>query len=123
VPDATQDPPVEEQRFFRDDWYGEELAGRHYVRCDFHEVDFSEALTRNSVFTDCVFGNVRFNASRHTDSAFTGCAFKRCNFFDAEFTGCKLVGATFTECELRPLRVTGGDWSFAGLAGADLRSV
>ena len=33
MPEATQ----EDQRFFRDDWYGEEITGRHYVRCEFHE--------------------------------------------------------------------------------------
>lgn len=64
-----------------------------------------------------------FNASRHVDSAFTRCAFRRCNLFEAEFDGCKLVGSTFAECDLRPLRVTGGDWSFVALTGADLRGV
>src|SRR6266511_177251 len=124
--EATQEQapePVTGERFAREDWYADELAGRRYVECEFHEVDLTEAVVSGSVFTDCVFGNVRFNAARITDSAFTGCAFKRCNFFDAEFVRCKLVGSTFSECSMRPLTVTRGDWSFVGLPGADLRDV
>jgi uncharacterized protein YjbI with pentapeptide repeats len=103
------EPESVETVFHKEDWYGDELTGRRFTRCEFREVDFTEASTRGVVFTDCVFGNVRFNASRHTDSAFTGCTFKRCNLFDAEFTGCKLVGSGFEQCTLRPLRVLGGD--------------
>jgi len=113
--------PVEDEIFRNEDWYAEEITARLYTRCSFSEIDLTESITRGAVFTDCSFGNVRFNASKHTDSAFTGCTFKRCNLFDAEFEGCKLVGSSFTECELRPMRVLGGDWSFAGLPGADLR--
>ncbi|GHJ48767.1 hypothetical protein Cs7R123_61090 [Catellatospora sp. TT07R-123] len=113
---------VTEDAVFRDeDWYGDEFAERRFVRCSFHEVDLTEAVTRGAVFEQCVFGNVRFNASHHTDSAFLRCTFTRCNLFEAEFTGCKMVGSTFTECVVRPLRVVGGDWSFVGLSGADLR--
>lgn len=43
--------------------------------------------------------------------------------FEAEFSGCKLVGSTFAQTSLRPLTVTGGDWSFVALPGADLRGV
>lgn len=105
------------------DWYGEELADRAYQKCVFLDVDLTEAVSQGARFEECTFGNVRFNASRHTDSAFLRCVFTRCVFFDAEFTGCKMVGSRFVECELRPLRATGGDWSFVGLAGADLRGV
>ncbi|GAA2701202.1 pentapeptide repeat-containing protein [Micromonospora olivasterospora] len=113
--------PIEDVTFRHEDWYGEELADRHFVRCEFFHVDLTEAVSRGAVFTDCTFGNVAFNASRHTDSAFARCAFKRCNFFEAELTGCKLVGSSFAQCDLRPLRIDGGDWSFAVLPGADLR--
>ncbi|WP_405094636.1 pentapeptide repeat-containing protein [Micromonospora sp. NBC_01412] len=113
--------PTEDVTFRHDDWYGEELVDRHFVRCEFFHVDLTEAVSRGAVFTGCTFGNVAFNASRHIDSAFTRCVFKRCNLFDAEFTGCKLVGSSFEECDLRPLRIDGGDWSFVALPGADLR--
>lgn len=117
------EPAETELVFRREDWYADEFTGRRFERCEFHEVDLTEAVTRGVSFIDCVFGNVRFNASQHVDTAFTGCTFARCNLFDAEFSGCKLVGSRFTECSLRPMRVLGGDWSFTGLAGADLRGV
>jgi uncharacterized protein YjbI with pentapeptide repeats len=113
--------PVEEETFRDEDWYGEDLADRTYTRCQFFHVDLTEAQSRGAVFTECTFGNVLFNASRHADSAFLRCTFKRCNLFEAQFTGCKLIGSGFHESILRPLTVTGGDWSYAGLAGADLR--
>jgi uncharacterized protein YjbI with pentapeptide repeats len=113
---------IEDESFTGEDWYAEEMVDRAYVRCSFSDVDLTEASTRGVRFEDCQFFNVRFNASRHTDSAFLRCAFRRCNLFEADFTGCKLVGSTFHESQLRPLSVTGGDWSFVGLAGADLRA-
>jgi fluoroquinolone resistance protein len=113
--------PVADEAFKDIDWYGEDLGDRAYTRCQFFHVDLTEATSRGAVFTECTFGNVLFNASRHADSAFIRCTFKRCNLFEAEFTGCKLIGSGFPESTLRPLAVTGGDWSFVGLSGADLR--
>ncbi|SOD71482.1 uncharacterized protein YjbI with pentapeptide repeats [Jatrophihabitans sp. GAS493] len=108
--------------FSRDDWYAEEIVGRSYTDCQFHQIELTEAVLQNCTFTNCIFGNVSFNASRHVDSAFLGCTFRRCNFFDVEFSGCKLLGSTFEQsASLRPMRVIGGDWSFVVLAGADLR--
>jgi fluoroquinolone resistance protein len=114
---------VEGESFRNEDWYAEELLDVHYRGCEFHHVDLTEAWSRGAIFEECVFGNVRFNASRHTDSAFLRCTFKRCNLFEAEFTGCKLTGSVFHQSTLRPLRVIGGDWSFVGLPGADLRGI
>ena len=105
--------PIADESFSGIDWYGEDLADRAYTRCQFFDVDLTEAQSRGAVFTECTFGNVQFNASRHTDSAFIRCTFKRCNLFEAEFTGCKLVGSGFLESTLRPLVVSAGDWSFA----------
>jgi fluoroquinolone resistance protein len=113
---------IEDESFTGEDWYGEEMADRAYVRCTFSDVDLTEASTRGVRFEECQFFNVRFNASRHADSAFLRCAFRRCNLFQADFSGCKLVGSTFHDTSLRPLTVTGGDWSFVSLAGADLRT-
>jgi uncharacterized protein YjbI with pentapeptide repeats len=114
---------IEDTSFRNEDWYGDEITDRSYTRCAFFDVDLTEALTQGVEFKECSFGNVRFNASRHTDSAFLRCTFKRCNFFGAEFTGCKMIGSTFEQSALRPLRVTGGDWSYVALPGADLRGI
>jgi uncharacterized protein YjbI with pentapeptide repeats len=113
--------PVVDESFNDVDWYGEDLGDRVFTRCQFFHVDLTEATSRGAVFTECTFGNVLFNASRHVDSAFLRCTFKRCNLFETEFSGCKLVGSGFHESIVRPLTVDGGDWSFAVLAGADLR--
>lgn len=113
---------IQDEKFSDEDWYGEELDGRAYSKCTFREVDLTEAANRGSTFEECTFGNVKFNASKHASAAFIGCTFLRCNFFDAEFDGCKLVGSTFKECVVRPLRVSGGDWSFVSLSGSDLRN-
>ncbi|GAB4059715.1 pentapeptide repeat-containing protein [Catellatospora paridis] len=114
---------TEDASFSGEDWYGDELEDRHFLRCTFRDVDMTELSSRNAVFEECVFGNVKFNASRHADSAFLRCSFLRCNLFEAEFTGCKLTGSVFEQCTLRPLRVIGGDWSFVNLSDADLRGV
>ena len=39
----------------------------------------------------------------------------------ATMARCKLVGSTFDTCRFDSLTVEGGDWSFVGLAEADLR--
>src|SRR4029450_7602547 len=121
--EASVDGVIADESFHGEDWYGEPLADRAYTRCTFTDVDLTEAHSRGTVFEECHFSLVRFNASRHTDSAFLRCTFQRATLFEATFTGCKLTGSTFDQCELRPLRITGGDWSFVGLAGADLRGV
>src|SRR5262245_19051725 len=118
MPDQSSDESVNDE-----DWYGEELTDRTYTRCTFANVDLTEASSRGAVFEECVFRNVRLNASRHVGSAFLRCTFNRCTLFEAEFTDCKMVGSAFHESALRPLRVTGGDWSFVAMPGADLRGV
>jgi fluoroquinolone resistance protein len=114
---------IEDESYRDEDWYGEHLTERAYARCTFSQVDLTESITQGCVFTECTFDNVSLNSSRHTDSAFLRCTFTNCNLFEAEFIGCKMVGSSFHATALRPLRVTGGDWSFAGLAGADLRGI
>ncbi|MEV0732758.1 pentapeptide repeat-containing protein [Polymorphospora sp. NPDC050346] len=114
---------VEGREFADEDWYGEDMVDRVYSGCTFRRVDLTEATTRRVTFTGCTFANVRFNASRHHDTALVRCVIERSELFDAEFTGCKLTGSTITDCGTRPLRVTGGDWSFVTLTGADLRGV
>lgn len=104
-----------------EDWYGHELNADEYARVGFRNVDMTEVVNQGSTFTECTFRGVRFNASRHTVAAFLNCTFAECVFFDAQFEGCKLVGSQFVRCSFDLLKVDGGDWSFVGLAGADLR--
>jgi fluoroquinolone resistance protein len=112
-----------EKTFSGEDWYGEEMVQRVYRGCTFTDVDLTEASTSRCTFEECHFRNVRFNASRHADSAFLRCVFARCNFFEAQFDGCKLTGSQFLDCDLRPLTITGGDWSFVAIVGGKLRGV
>lgn len=119
----TGEPPIADAIFSGDDWYGDEMTDRRYLRCVFEDVDLTESTIHGCAFTECTFGRVRFNASRHADSAYLRCTFVRSNLFEAEFTGCKLVGSTFQDCTLRPLRIVRGDWSFVSLVDADLRGI
>ncbi|MFF8290979.1 pentapeptide repeat-containing protein [Streptomyces sp. NPDC016309] len=107
-----------------EDWYARELGpGTTYTGCTFYDTDFTEVVNEGAVFDECVFSGVRFNASRHTGAAFTNCSFRGCGFFDTRFERCKVVGSRFERSTFGLLEVTGGDWSFAGLRGADLRKV
>ncbi|MEV6963854.1 pentapeptide repeat-containing protein [Hamadaea sp. NPDC051192] len=114
-------PPPTESTLRGLDWYGEDLTGQTHTRVAFVEVDLTEAIGQNATFTECTFRGVKFNASVHTDAAFINCTFTQCGFFDVSFTGCKLVGSMFDGCAYDLMTVTGGDWSFVGLPGADLR--
>jgi uncharacterized protein YjbI with pentapeptide repeats len=106
-----------------DDLYGEDLTGRSESRVLYVDVDLTESTsTAGLVFEECVFRTVTFNASVHTGAAFINCTFATCNFFDASFVDCKMVGSTFDRCKFDRLSVEGGDWSFVGLPGADLRN-
>ena len=103
------------------DWDDEDPSGQTYRRVLFVDSDLTEVENRGGVFEECTFRGVRFNASTHTDAAFVNCTFVRCSLFDTTFTGCKLVGSFFDDCTYNLLKVSGGDWSFTGLPGADLR--
>jgi fluoroquinolone resistance protein len=103
------------------DWDGRDLSGERHEKVAFIDVDLSETVDDGGVFTECAFRGARFNVSRHANAAFVNCTFTRCSFFDATFAGCKLVGSMFDGCTFGLLEVDGGDWSFTGLPGADLR--
>ncbi|WP_424638995.1 pentapeptide repeat-containing protein [Embleya sp. AB8] len=123
---VSPEPPIpDEGLVIRDeDWYGKELTDTaKYTRYSFLDTDWTEVVNEGAVFDECTFAGVRFNASRHTGAAFTNCTFKRCTFFDTRFTDCKLVGSLFQQCTYTLFEVSGGDWSFVGLPGADLRQV
>ncbi|WP_229868915.1 pentapeptide repeat-containing protein [Streptomyces inusitatus] len=113
--------PDEERIVRGEDWYGRELSGERFVRYTFYDMDWTEVVNDGAVFDECTFSGVKFNASRHVNAAFTNCVFKGCGFFDAAFEQCKGVGSLFQRCTFGLFKVVGGDWSFAGLPGADLR--
>ena len=106
-----------------EDWYARRVTGETHRQVAFVDIDMTEVVTESTVFDDCTFRGVRFNASRHSESAFLNCTFRSCTFFDTSFVRCKMVGSTFDRCTFSSLEVVGGDWSFVGLAGADLRKV
>jgi len=112
-------PPETEVR--NEDWDGRDLSGETHPRMAFIDVDLTETTGAGAAFTDCTFRNCRFNCSRHRDAAFTNCTFANCDLFDVRFTAAKFVGSSFTRCSFNQLTVVGGDWSFVGLAEADLR--
>jgi fluoroquinolone resistance protein len=117
---GTQAPPTETD-VRGADWYGDDLSGQEHTRVAFSGVDLSEATDVGAVFTECAFRDCRFNLSEHTDAAFLNCTFTGCSFFQATFVDCKFVGSMFDRCTFDLMTVRGGDWSFVGLPGADVR--
>lgn len=105
------------------DWYARELSGETHDRVLFTDLDLTEAKLQGMTFNECVFRRAQFNCSVHRDGAFVNCTFTNCSFFETSFTECKLLGSTFDRCTFDLMRVTGGNWSHAGLAGADFRKV
>ena len=103
------------------DWYGTDISGQSHTRVKFVDLDMTEVTNRGAVFTECTFRKARFNASVHTDAAFLNCTFGGCNFFDTRFTECKLTGCVFDRCTFDVMKVVGGNWSWVGLPGANLR--
>lgn len=104
------------------DWYGADISGQSHTRVKFVNLDMTEVTNNGAVFTECTFRGARFNASVHSDAAFVNCTFGGCTFFDARFNQCKFVGSMFDRCTYDVMKVVGGNWSFVGLPGADLRT-
>jgi fluoroquinolone resistance protein len=119
---AAGDVPAAGDEVREEDWDGRSIDGLTYSGVSFIDVDMTELRSHGCAFTDCHFRQVRFNASRHVDSAFVNCTFTQCGFFDSRFENCKMIGSTFTRCTFSTLTADGGDWSFVGLAGEDIRS-
>lgn len=103
------------------DWEGEDLSGQEHERVLLRSVDLTDAVSRGASFVQCTFRECRFNGSKHVGTGFVNCTFDRCAFFDTTFEDCKMMGSRFQRCSLDLLVAKGGDWSFVGLAGADLR--
>jgi hypothetical protein len=103
------------------DWVGADLTGDVHEQVLFQDAEFSEATADGAQFTDCTFRSAQFVGAQFTNVAFENCTFVRCSFVNAQFMGCKFIGSTFDGCEFAQTRVEGGNWSFVGLPGADLR--
>ncbi|NRQ36267.1 pentapeptide repeat-containing protein [Nonomuraea sp. NN258] len=114
--------PPTESTVRSEDWDGRVLQRESFHRVLFVDVDMTELVNEGSTFEECTFSSVRFNVSEHRDAQFLNCTFKRCSLFDAAFHGCKLTGSMFDGCTYGLLKVDGGDWSYVGLPGADLRN-
>ena len=114
-------PPPTDSEIAHADWYAEDLSGCEHTRVAFSDVELTEAVGRAAQFTECTFRDCHFNSSRFEHSAFLNCTFTTCTFFDAAFVGCKLIGSMFDRCRFGAFSCEGGDWSFVGLPGADLR--
>ncbi len=121
--DRRYDAPPTTERIAGEDLYGEDLTGRTGHGIEYVDVDLTESRSEGgTVFEECLFREVRFNAAEYTGAAFLNCLFVRCSLFGAVLTEGKFVGSSFERCGFDQLTVARGDWSFAGLAGADLRS-
>ena len=123
VDPLSHQPPVPDKELVvrGEDWYGRDLSGQRFARHTFYDSDWTEVVNDGGIFDECTFSGIKFNASRHTHAAFTNCTFKGCTFFDTRFEQCKTVGSLFQRCTFNVFAVAGGDWSFVGLPGADLR--
>lgn len=104
------------------DWCGQDISRQAHARVLFNALDMTETRNTGATFTECTFRRARFNVSVHDSAAFVNCTFTACKFYDATFTECKFVGSTFDGCTFEVMKVVGGNWSFVGLAGADLRT-
>ena len=104
------------------DWDAGAGALPRHDAVEFSGLDLCETDLQGVEFSGCTFRDARFNCSQQTDVAYLYCTFVNCSFFDATFTRCKMVGSHFERCTFDIMTVDGGDWSFTGLARADLGS-
>jgi uncharacterized protein YjbI with pentapeptide repeats len=116
-------PPKTTSRVVDEDWSRDDLTGRAADHVEYVGLDLAETTSTGGVhFDECTFRDVGFHLAEHTAAAFSNCTFTGCNFFGATFAECKFVGSVFDRCTFDRMQVDGGDWSFVGLPGADLRS-
>ncbi|WP_375478836.1 pentapeptide repeat-containing protein [uncultured Jatrophihabitans sp.] len=106
-----------------EDWSLDDLSGRVHAGVEFIRVDMAESTSDGGLaFENCTFRQVAFDLAEHTSAAFVNCVFVGCRFVGTVLRDCKLVGSSFERCDLGRTTVTGGDWSFAMLRAADLRT-
>ncbi|HEX5871551.1 MAG TPA: pentapeptide repeat-containing protein [Longimicrobium sp.] len=104
------------------DWYGQDISGQTHEKILFVDLDLTEVENTGAVFNECTFRRAKFNVSTHKDAAFVNCTFAGCTFYNTRFTECKFLGSMFDRCTYDVMKVEGGNWSFVGMPGADLRN-
>jgi uncharacterized protein YjbI with pentapeptide repeats len=118
---ADRPSPPTDTRIDRADWYEADLSRVTHERVLFQDLDMTDSVGTGARFVDCTFRGAQLDRCALDAASFENCTFVRCSFVGASFTGCKFVGSTFDAAAAERLVVDGGDWSFVGLAGADLR--
>ncbi|MDQ3502755.1 MAG: pentapeptide repeat-containing protein, partial [Actinomycetota bacterium] len=108
-------------RVRQQDWEGRDLSGTRQESVELVEVDVTDVVATGARWVDSTFRDCRFTGASFTRTALTGCTSIGCDLAGVTFTDCTLVGSRFGRCRYDRLTVQGGDWSFAGLRGADLR--
>jgi fluoroquinolone resistance protein len=115
--------PQTTSRVVDEDWSRDDLSGRSAAHVEHVGLDLAETTSTGGLHFDaCTFRDIGFNLAEHKAAAFVNCTFTGCSFFGAAFTECKFVGSVFHRCTFERMSVEGGDWSFVGLAAADLSS-
>jgi uncharacterized protein YjbI with pentapeptide repeats len=115
-PSAPTDETIRGQ-----DWYATDISDLVHERILFQDADLDEATGRGARFVDCTFRSASLVGAKLEACAFENCTFIRGSLLNATLTECKLVGSRFDAMAFDQLQVVGGDWSFVGLPGADLR--
>ncbi len=102
-------------------WDSRDLTGENHENVLFVDVDMTEATGVGAVFTECTFRGCgstrppipmpRSSTARSSDVVSS----------TPRSRGASSCGSMFDACTYDLLKVKGGDWSFTGLPGADLR--
>jgi uncharacterized protein YjbI with pentapeptide repeats len=110
-----------ESRINRADWFEADLSGVTHERVLFQDLDMTDSTGTGARFVDCTFRGAELDRCELEAASFENCTFVRCSLVAARFVACKFVGSTFDTAAAERMTVEGGDWSFVGLPGADLR--
>lgn len=113
--------PPAESRVDRADWFEADLSGVTHERVLFQDLDMTDSTGTGARFIDCTFRGAELDRCELEAASFENCTFVRCSLVAARFVGCKFVGSSFDTAAAERMTVEGGDWSFVGLPGADLR--
>lgn len=114
-------PAATDSRMDRVDWFEADLSGQLHERVLFQDLDMTDSTGTAARFVDCTFRGAQLDRCALEASSFENCTFVRCSLSAASFTDCKFIGTFFDGCTAERLTATGGDWSFTGLPGGDLR--
>ena len=110
-----------DSRIDRAEWFETDLSGVTHERVLFQDLDMTDSTGVGARFVDCTFRGALLDRCELDATAFENCTFVRCSLIGARFTDCKFVGSAFDAAAAERMTVDGGDWSFVGLPGTDLR--